>query len=527
MAPCRIGFASVSLALTAVVAAAQIEPITVVVTNTTMVVNGATGDIPSLIASPGGDGISFAEALKAAHGTSGPKLITFSPDLINKSIQVTANADERELFVIETVDLTIDGDIDRDGRPDISFVAVRNSIVAFVIRVSRVTINGLKLFLNSPNPGIFASCADLNCDEGLILGLHITGNEIENVQGSAIQIGPEAVRAADVQFLRPIVYDDVLISGNTMTVTDTAVSIAPSVDGVSGSRSRKLVVEKNMITGVTGVRVTTAHRFSPPMFGDDNLIDGLTISQNTFDTSGSAIQVFAADYGNSNNRITGLEITGNLIRGSQNGIEVASTMDGKPQRVGTGNVVENVTIASNQVTAKSRGITISGADLPLIDTQGIGFESNRVAHVLIRDNTVGGYTDSGVRVWGGFANAGVFPLTVRRNVVEDVTVSANTITGASKQAIGIAVSGGESRGGAARENAVRAISIRANRVSGNGIGVLFAGGMGTQAQSNTVDVLRFDANVLDGNDVRVAATENSNSAAGNAVRFPRRRLATH
>ncbi|MGZ5492521.1 MAG: hypothetical protein ACXW3E_03085, partial [Thermoanaerobaculia bacterium] len=191
MASCRIGFASVFLALTAVVAAAQIEPITVVVTNTTMVVNGATGDIPSLIASPGGDGISFAEALKAAHGTFGPKLIAFSPDLINKSIQVTANADERELFVIETVDLTIDGDIDRDGRPDISLVAARNSIVAFVIRVSRVTINGLKLFLNSPNPGIFVSCADLNCDEGLILGLHITGNEIENVQGSAIQIGPE------------------------------------------------------------------------------------------------------------------------------------------------------------------------------------------------------------------------------------------------------------------------------------------------------------------------------------------------
>lgn len=276
------------------------------------------------MASPGGDGISFAEALKAAHGMSGPKLITFSPDLINKSIQVTANADERELFVIETVDLTIDGDIDRDGRPDISFVAARNSI-----------------------------------------GLHITGNEIENVQGSAIQIGPEAVRAADVQFLRPIVYDDVLISGNTITVTDTAVSIAPSVDGVSGTRSRKLVIEKNTIIANTGVRATTAHRFSPPMFGDDNLIDGLTISQNTFDTSGSAIQVFAADYGNSNNRITGLEITDNLIRGSQNGIEVASTMDGKPQRVGTGNVVDNVTIASNQVTAKNRGITISGADLPL------------------------------------------------------------------------------------------------------------------------------------------------------------------
>ena len=525
MASCRIGFASVSFALTAVVAAAQIEPTTVVVTNTTMVVNGATGDIPSLIASPGADGISFAEALKAANGTSGPKLITFSPDLINKSIQVTANEDERELFVIETIDLTIDGDIDRDGQPDISFVAARDSNVEFVIRSSHATIHGIKLFLNSPNPGIVASCADLNCDFGLILDPHITGNEIENLHGSAIQIGAEVVRAVDVPYLRPVVYDDVLISGNTIHVTDTAISIAPSVDGVSGTRSRNLVIEKNTITADTGVRATTAHRFSPPMFTDDNLIDGLTIRQNTFDTSGSAIQVFAADYGNSNNRITGLQITDNVIRGSRNGIEVASTMDGKAQRVGTGNVVDNVTIASNQVTAKDRGITISGADLPLIDTQAIGFESNRVEHVLIRDNTVGGYSDSGVRVWGGFANAGVFPLTVRRNVVEDVTVSANTITGASKQAIGIAVFGGESRGGAVRENAVRAVSIRANRLSGNGIGVLFAGGMGSQAQSNTVDVLHFDANVLEANDVGVAATENSDSAAGNAVRFPRRRLA--
>ena len=185
MASCRIGFASVFLALTAVVAAAQIEPTTVVVTNTTMVVR----------------------VLRRSQLRQRP-----------------------------------------DSRPD------------------------------------------------------ITGNEIENPQGSAIQIGPEAVRAADVQFLRPIVYDDVLIRGNTITVTDTAVSIAPSVDGVSGTRSRKLVIEKNTIIANTGVRATTAHRFSPPMFGDDNLIDGLTISQNTFDTSGSAIQVFAADYGNSNNR---------------------------------------------------------------------------------------------------------------------------------------------------------------------------------------------------------------------------------
>lgn len=46
MASCRIGFASVSLALTAVVAAAQIEPVTVVVTNTTMVVNGALATYP-------------------------------------------------------------------------------------------------------------------------------------------------------------------------------------------------------------------------------------------------------------------------------------------------------------------------------------------------------------------------------------------------------------------------------------------------------------------------------------------------
>ncbi len=86
----------------------EADPVVVVVDNTTAAINGNTANIESLIRSPGPDGISFPEAWRAANGTSGPKVITFAPDLLGATIEVTTSAEDRQLFVFASPDLTID-----------------------------------------------------------------------------------------------------------------------------------------------------------------------------------------------------------------------------------------------------------------------------------------------------------------------------------------------------------------------------------------------------------------------------------
>jgi hypothetical protein len=201
-------------------------------------------------------------------------------------------------------------------------------------------------------------------------------------------------------------------------------------------------------------------------------------------------------------------------------------MDGKPQRVGSGNVIDDVTIASNEIKATTRGITLSAADLPLPETDGAGFDSNRIQNASIRDNTIGSYTEAGVQLWAGFSNTGSFSLTVSRNSLQFISVTNDRLDSSplKKAAVGIAVFGGDARNGAtSRENTIRGLTISGNRASGNNAGVSFIGGIGSQSRGNTIDVVNFNANVLGANDVAVTAVENMNSASGNSVRFPRRR----
>jgi hypothetical protein len=516
-----VGLLLFSVALTA--AAQAPTEFTVTVSNTTMVVNGDTTDIPSLIANPGADGISFLEAFRAANNTQGVKTIAFDSALAGKTIEVTPTTDIRQ-FVVNTPDLTINGDIDGDGVPDVTLQASNNQMM-FVIRDSRFTIRGLRLISNFTGVMIMTECLDNSCQQQEVDGLNIIGNAIFSTLGSAIEISPGFVRPFDLMFLPQLTYKNILISGNEIEVHNIGITITPSVDGVNGAIAQNITIEKNQITAPIGIRAVTADRAAPPFFAANNLIGGLKIDQNTFRSSTTAVIAEAGVQGNSNNRISGLQITGNHIATPNSGLDIAAAADPKPQRVGSGNVIENVVISGNDIAATARGITISGADLPVLQNDSVGLDSNTVRDVSIHDNTISGYNEAGVRLWGGLGNLSTGSLTISRNVIDDVSVMNNVLTAGSRHAVGIAVVGGESRGGTiASDNAVRDLTVSNNRMIGNGTGVFFTGGIGAQARSNIVDIAHFDGNLFDGNDVRVTAAENSNSAGGNTIRFPRRRI---
>ncbi|HSP15021.1 MAG TPA: hypothetical protein VLV78_09735 [Thermoanaerobaculia bacterium] len=500
----------------ALAASAQEENI-VVVDNTTSVINGDTTDIPSLIAHPGSDGISFAEAFKAASAMTGKKVITFNESLIGKTIEVTTTADDRRLFVFDTPDITILGDLDGNGTPDVTLAAARGSVLAFVIRSSRTTIEGIHLITGFDGAPITFACLDFVCDDHLLRGIRILDNEIVNLAGPAIEVSIGPPRSGMIPYVGDLFFDDLQISGNEISAAGTGVSMSVAVQGFSNERARAVTISRNKINAPAGIRIIAADGTSAPDFSDNNTIENLTIDQNTIQTSGTAIKVFAANFGNSNNRITGLQITGNQIEAA-NGIDVAASGDGKPQRIGSGNIIENLTIAGNQIKATGRGIAVSAADLPASESSSAGFDSNRVRRITIRDNTVSGYSDAGVRVWGAVANNG----TVTTNALEDVSVANNVLTAGLRQAFGIGIVGGDGKGGSARNNAIRTLSITGNRASGGAVGVVFIGGNGPQAVSNTIEVLHFSGNDLQANDIGVSAIENQ-GGGGNAVRFPRRR----
>lgn len=509
----RICLALLAGAWMALAASAQ-EEVEVIVENTTNVVNGDTKDIPSLIALPGSDGISFAEAFRAANATMGKKLITFDESLIGKTIELSTSPDDRQLFVFNGPDITIEGDLDRNGTPDITLAAVRGSTVAFVIRFGRTRIEGIHIIVGFDGAPVTFTCLDFSCDDHLLRDVKIMNNEIINLAGPAIEITPGPPRPEMIPYLTDLFYDDLQISGNTITAAGTGISLSVGVQGFSTGRARAITISNNKINAPAGIRIATADGASPPRFSENNVIENLKIDQNTIDTSGTGINVFAANAGNSSNTITGLQITGNLIRAA-NGIEVTPGRNGGPQRIAGGNTLEKVTIGGNQITASVRAIAVSAADLPATDSVSSGFDSNRIQQLVIRQNTVSGYSDAGVRLWGGFANSG----TVTANALNDVTITDNVLTAGSAQAIGIGIVAGESRGGAARNNSIRALSITGNRATGHASGVFFVGGSGAQASANSVEVLHFSGNDLP----RAAAAENQSDANGNAVRFPRRR----
>jgi hypothetical protein len=475
--------------------------------------------------------VSFVEAVEAANNTLGPKSIAFAPSLAGKSIPFGSDDPQQFLFVaIRSGDLTIDGDIDGDRAPDVTLDATNRPYGAGIdIRSSNVTINGLHV-VEAGNAILFA-CTDEACASRTIANVRITNNVIETQHGGGIEIGVWGLLSfSNGPFLSGITFTDFTIEGNTIRSKSAAIGLRPSVGSAARNHATNITIRGNRLTAGNAIDVGAADDSNPPFFSDDSLIENLVIEDNVIENSPTGIDVYGANLGNqratvrnvriANNRISGVTYCGMYFIGG-----------GNPRaRATSGNVFDGLVISGNDIGGGGFGILMSGGDLdsgPQQDASPV--DDNTISNVMITNNDIHGYGRAGLQVWGGFANPSVGPHSASRNRAANIVISNNTFRGdpAHRDATtGIEIVAGDSRGGsAAIGNYVRA-DVSGNVVSGNAIAFSFAGGRGSGAHDNLLELTYDAANIVDQNGRTVVSTADAEGASGNRIAYPRRRSST-
>ena len=115
----------------------------ITVTNTSMLINGNTSSVAALVANPGPDGISLQEAVIATNNDPGIRNIQFAPALKGSTIVVDSGF-VKGLTYVTGGNVTINGDIDGDGKPDITLTSLSGATTIFVLSGGN-TLNGLAL----------------------------------------------------------------------------------------------------------------------------------------------------------------------------------------------------------------------------------------------------------------------------------------------------------------------------------------------------------------------------------------------
>jgi hypothetical protein len=513
-----------------------IEPGVIIVTNASDIVNGNTSSISALIANPGVDGISLREAITASNTASGAKSIKFSPTLIGSTIQIGSDGDV-PLPSLTAGGLTIDGDINRDGSPDITLdfsLGNLNTSLAngFNIRSSFNTIEGLR-FVDLAGGSVDFSCFDSDCKPDVITGNQILNNIILSDRGGGIEIGVLGyLSQAEAPHLNNKVWQDITISGNTFVISgQTAIGIRPGVGGASNNHVIGMTVSSNYIYGGSvGIDVIAADVASdyfsvpgPIIYSDNNTIENLTITNNRIEgQSHYGISLLTANYGNRLNKVLTTKIMNNTIQGTGDwtvGILVVTASESGSERSTSNNVMEDIEISQNIVSGFANGIYVGVADKPYIHPAA-GFENNRLAKLLIADNTIQNYSSTGIRAWGGWSLAGT--VGSLDGQLDQLSILRNSITTTVPQGspTGIELIGGISSEGPVLRNFIQDITISNNTINGNHIAISLIGGRGKKAQNNIVRVAEISSNLLAGNGKMISIVDNIEGATGNRVYLP-------
>jgi hypothetical protein len=407
---------------------------TMTVTNTSDVSNGDTSSPSNLIASPGPDGISLREAIAAANQTSGgPATIRFSRELVGASITIAA-----ALPAIRGNGLSVSGDIDGDGKPDVSLVAQDPSLVGFEIlsganRLHALGLTGFRigvLLSGVPGGATFAN----NVVSGLAMtSMRGPGINLYSAVLPAGQIGRSGNRWSGTQIL-----------GNTYQGVGAGVALLLH----SSSES---VLERTTIAGNT-LRVDNPSRTDPSpgvtvssgfgAGGDSNRVLDLVIAGNSISGNpGDAIRIDVGSVGASANAAQNIRVVGNRI-------EIASSYFDGGQQAGT----SGITLITGD----------AGTDFISPKSPVVVPERNAISDVVVAGNVVRGSGYAGISVSGGWGGGS-------RNRIGRVLIEGNTLTGTvfGVQAYGVLVLGSSGKGNAGLpnvDNEISDVTIRANQI---------------------------------------------------------------
>ena len=503
------------------------ETMVVIVTNTTDIVDGETSSIASLTVDPGPDGtISFREAFQAANNTPGAKAIRFTPALSGAAITFAAGGDPLN---VTGGDLTIDGDIDGDGLPDITLDGhLGQGAIALISSHNIITHLTFSDYLGGPT---MICCPAENCSHQTFTDNQIIDNTflLPNA-GPAVAITPGGLlNPADFPQVTDVTWQDILVQGNTIVTKSTAIYVAVAAGGSNHSQIINLAISGNHITNlspnplaVIDVMVADTNSLyfgipAPIQYSDYNRIENFTIAENKIDAPTSfGIKIALANFGNGNNEMVNLNITDNTISALW-GLYISPGNDGSTERGSSNNLLNGVNILGNTFTSKylsNSGIEINAASGSPSD---LGGANNQIKDLRIVGNTIEDYASSGIDVVGARGAGAMHSLVGNR--IENITIQSNRISKVTDPGGGWAAISLRAGVGAADSNQEVGLQVSNNYLRGS-IGIKILGGYTAGAINNQVSVSELVANVVDSSQAPILAQNDLDGASGNLVTIP-------
>lgn len=441
--------------------------LTLTVTNTSLDLNGDTWSPVALVINPGPDGISLAEALKAVEAdTAAHETIQFDPSLNGATILV-----DQPLTAIWRDGLTLDGDIDDDGVPDIILEGAGIYSHGLTLQgASRVIIEGLEL-RNFTGAGLMIGN---NPPQGIsdFGNLVIRNNTITNMLEDGILLSIQGTDHATIH--------DVEIVGNVLQNNRTGIKISPGLStGASDNHISNVAVISNTITN-SGYNIGIFVSSASIAGNSRNTINDIEIRGNQLNGhTNTSILVDAANQADChNNTIQGLVIAGNQVDGTPVTIELISV--GESGANATGNLLSEVAITDNVLTGG--GIQFGGAT-------GSNASGNTISNVQVDRNHITACAANGIYLVSGSGGA-------HDNLFENVFLGNNFVKDCHDAGV---LLHGESW--TSPNNILRDVHMANLTLVANGVGSSWAGGINVNSKyySNLIQVITVTNTILWGN----------------------------
>ncbi len=460
--------------------------------NLVTVVNGDTTSLDTLAANPGPDGISLPEAIEATNNTppDEPVLMTFPfPGTMALSGPLPA---------ITGGNLTIDGDVDGDGTPDVTLAGTTSAVTVETMWAQR-TEESQRLTGGSHAQSVFSGIFTVQAGGVTIRGLGIrnfsragvhvtagTGSEITDVAVVGLDIEDLTHDGIWVEGQPDATVSRVLLATNEMQRTFTGIDV--SSVGINNSTQTQITITGNTIlqTDTTGVFLTGGFEGAV-----SNTVSVIVADNIVTDAGLSGIALYGGTASGGNT--VSAEIRGNDVRNpAQAGVYLTGGFQGADANTVSAVVTDNIL-----TDAGFYGVGLEG---------GNASEDNTVAAV-ISGNDVRNPTLSGVALSGGFAgaDANLVLAEVTDNMVTDAEV-----------AHGISLEGGNASDG----NTVTAVISRNDLRNLPLLGELLPGGF-AGANANMVSAAVADNMVtetgLGGIDIVGGVDSSQNTVLGTVL----------
>ena len=510
----------------------------IVVATVSDLINGDVTTVARLLANPGPDGISLREAIQATDNDPGQYMIRFAPALAGATITV------EQLPPLTGGGVTIEGDIDGNGKPDVVLrpAARPPPHVPWGLQISSSgnILHALTLddfptgvmfqpywphWLPDPGPFPAGRTYSDNVVTDLVLrgGVGTSGIGFDSVQ--SLDCNPSTSPCSTHNR-----WTTTTVAGNTIETGQFGIVV--SLNAAIADRIEGLALTDNTIrlgTGATPAEGGTAIMLASGGNSTQTRISDVVIARNSIEgvNGDGGIFVAAGLQRAQANTIEHVQILDNRVRVVRQppaaccfAIVVEAGQDTwavnvRPVNYPSRNVLRDIRVTGNSVSGSLAAGVKLGAGMDA------GGSENRIENVRIERNVIHStMMGKGVYLWAG----DILPFEgtyARRNRITGVMVVANRITTgrgkplagetSRRSAGGIVLLAGWHYG---RGGVVTNVRITRNRIATAYAGVRLIGGIGPTARGNRVSCVRLARNRITGTRASVSVKPNLEERKG-------------